>query len=176
MLFSATPSYYAFALLIAVLMAILIGVAQWARRQPKQTDEDQARGEYLKEIQAWEAKIEQFRHLLGDDIKSAEGKAEFVKALYGDEVPMYLWYGIPSEVQAGDGPKICEMFWGENGPHFGDFERHGDGLRIRNPKVFLPEIVLGERKFFLYQVGYTHFGDMEPGLIPFLRLYEKVAA
>ncbi len=109
-------------------------------------------------------KVRDSLHLLtGSGWKDPQGKKEFVEAVYEGRLPEYLWYEVAS-VRATEEEirNICKLFWGDEGPGWGDIERH-HALRIRNPKHFATEITFGGQKCPLRQVGYLNMGMSEGG-------------
>lgn len=135
-----------------------------------------------KEQQEQKAKIEEAKKLLkGKNWRDPAGKKEFVQALYGDVVPEYLWYEIGDLRPSNEELKFLKhFFWGERGPSFGDIELHRSMnrgirvlLRIRKPKKFIEEIVVGGKPCPLHQIGHSDifgFGQGGPTCI-FSALY-----
>ena len=127
---------------------------------------------------AWRDKIADARCLLsgGNSWRDPVGKAAFVRQVFGEGVPSYLWYEVTEDLSPEDVKAICLMFWGGQ-PQFGDFEMHRS-LRIRNAKHFLSEIVLDDgRRFPLRQVGHADifFEEGDPDVIVFSHFFEEMA-
>ena len=112
-------------------------------------------------------------HLVGESWRDSDGKTEFVRELFGDKVPQYLWYEF-NGLTAEETLEVRELLWPERKEwhlgHFGDLEGH-QKLRIRNAEVFLPELKLKTGKVLpLEQIGYADWwdlvGDDKGGIFP----------
>ena len=99
------------------------------------------------------------RHLVGaKDWRDPHGKNEFVRELFGDKVPGYLWYEF-NGLTADETAEVLKIFWPPGRPSFGDLEGHRN-LRIRNAKVFVPEIQLNVGKTLaLDQIGHVQYWE-----------------
>lgn len=97
------------------------------------------------------------RHLVGKDWRDPAGKEEFVKELFGDEVPDYLWYEF-KHLNEEEVQQVCDFFW-DGRPSFGDLEPHRN-LRIRNAKRFTAMLL---DKYPLDQIGYDNFWETPEG-------------
>jgi len=134
----------------------------------------------------WEERVEKNRHLLtGETWRDPDGKAYFVSALYGNNVPDYLWYSIGTNIRLvsnedGGGVQLVRtielLFFPNKIPDFGDIEFHysnysevGLLLRVRNARNFAIEIEYYGSIFPLYQVGLSEMFD-QLGCVNFLQL------
>jgi hypothetical protein len=128
---------------------------EWTKKCKEETDRQLV--ELDKHEAEWQQKIKDNSHLLtGKDWRDKSGKAAFVSAMYGDDIPGYLWYAIPS----GDSlstKELQEMFWPQRYPGFGSMEMHQFGLRIRDAEIFLPEIIIGDKCYPLFQTGHRDY-------------------
>jgi len=172
----------AISMMLFVVYIILSTILNDDVKKQKQSEDKTSQSPTDKKRREWQAKIARFKHLLtGSSWREPEGKKDFVGALFDDEVPDYLWYALNNKkISPRDFSKICDIFWGEECPRFGDFEFHqslnrqvGTGLRIRNPKNFSAEITIDGHKCPLYQIGYSMFGRIEEGCVSFFNLYDK---
>lgn len=133
--------------------------------------------------QELQRRVDDAKHLLvGKSWRDATGKKEFVEALYGCDVPQYLWYEIgdmsPSKEEW---EPIFDLFWFGCSPGFGYFKLHeamhngvGTLVQIRNPHKFADEIIVAGRVCPLYQIGYgSPFGGSLPVCL-FPELYGQV--
>lgn len=133
----------------------------------------------------WQQKIAGVRHLLtGATWRDLDGKSDFVKTLFGDGMPDYLWYAVGElQMREEEMACICSHFWPEKGPAFGDIELHksqneglGALLRIRSPKEFSANIIVGGHVCPLYQIGAADFfGELDEGGVNFRNLFEQQA-
>lgn len=157
-------------------------LAEWAREREEFSAKLKA------EKEAWERKIAHARRLLtGDSWRDPVGKEEFVHEVYDGKIPGYLWYALGEKrLTREDCKEIAKFFWGESVSGFGDLEFHGSyysaqgvtrALRIRDPKRFAAELVVGDAKYPLYQTGvnqpfFETYGDKDAAIL-FLGLYEE---
>ena len=138
--------------------------------------------QYRKEKEEWQERIYSLSHLLkGSSWQDSVGKEEFLRELYGDDLPQYLWYAVNGRrASQKELRRIYETFWGKKEPSFGDFEELvsynsevGTVLRIRNPENFAAEITVGGKTAPLYQAGHSMFGEDEKRCVSFLSLYNE---
>ncbi len=159
-------------------------------RKPNPLDQEMAeiRAQHKAQQETWRQKVASARRLLtGPDWRHPGGKQEFVTEVYGGKVPTYLWYAIgnrrPSEEESRT---IAEFFWGkEFPPNYTDWELHrsqnrgvGTAMRIRHPRQFAAEIIVGGMPCPLYLAGYADmfgYAEGEPAAL-FLNLYEEPPA
>jgi len=98
----------------------------------------------------WNRKVQSAkRHLVGKDWRDSTGKEEFVKELFGEEIPQYLWYEF-ERLDEEEAQQVMDFFWDGN-PSFGDLEPHKK-LRVRNGKRFTVNLL---DKCPLEQIGYS---------------------
>ena len=167
--------FFAVILAALILGAIVLGVGHlldnWKDRQSKRRWEEYD-AKVLEQCRPWLDKLESLKHLLtGEDWTSPDGKKEFVRQIFGDRVPMYLWYVMSEKLSDIEVRYIVTLFWPTSEPTFGDVELHGKKLRIRNAEKFLSEVELFDNtKLPLCQVGYSQFGGPEEGCVNFMTL------
>lgn len=134
------------------------------------------------ELKEWKKKIADALHFLkGSSWRDSSGKEQFVKTLYEEKIPDYLWYAIGFNRATGEEfLEICRFFWNRDDAEFGNFEVHvschkeiGKALRIRDAKRFAAEITFGGKKCPLYQIGHSMFGDETVGCVSFINFHGK---
>jgi hypothetical protein len=128
--------------------------ARWRR----ESEADSER--WRKEKREWNRKVQLAKcHLVGaKDWRDSYGKEEFVKELYGDTVPQYLWYAF-SRLNEGETSEVVKIFWANSYPNFGDLEGHSM-LRVRNAKAFHAEVKLCSGKVLvLEQIGHAQWWE-----------------
>lgn len=98
-------------------------------------------------------------------------------------MPEYLWYALGEKQSVPREEDLLELFWGDRGPNFGDFELHrsehpeiGTILRIRNPQQFSAEVTIAGVRYPLCQTGYRDpWGGVDPQpMVNFVRLYDEL--
>jgi len=116
------------------------------------------------------------RYLVGKDWMDLEGLPEFMRELYGQNLPDCLWYAFMDEknepLTEDEYAQICQMFWQTVRAGFGDMEVHGRVLRIRSPRVIMDGIYLpGRPALRLCQIGYaTYPGVVQSGCVDLIAL------
>lgn len=149
--------------LFVITFFLLIIAIRWTIRQETQDEYSEAekRRQILSEKKRqWNQKVDKAKeNLVGANWRDPIGKTEFVRDLFGDEVPQYLWYEL-DDLTAEEVAEIYEIFWPSSGRSFGDFEAHSM-LRIRRAEVFQAEIKLSTGKSLpLEQIGHAQFWEL----------------
>ncbi len=151
--------FYFLVFLFILFWALLgVGIYFFKKKTEKRMNEkrDRITEEWIAKRKEWNEKVNiAKKHLNGDNWRDPDGKENFVRELFGERVPQYLWYEIPEGVKLTQQEinEIVSQFW-DKIPSFGDLEMHRT-LRVRNADHFTP-MLLG--KFPLVQVGYINLG------------------
>ncbi len=153
-------SLFYFLVLLFILFWTLLGVGIYffKKKMEKRTNErrDRMTEEWIAKRKEWNEKVNiAKRHLKGDNWRDPNGKEEFVRELFGEKVPQYLWYEIPGGIKLSSQEinRIISQLW-EEFPNFGDLEMHRT-LRVRNADYFIPMLL---DEFPLVQIGYINLG------------------
>lgn len=124
----------------------------------RQAEADRAR--WAEEECDWNRRVREVavKFLSGvEDWHDPKGKEEFVRELWGDKIPQYLWYEFDG-LSAEETAEVFKIFWPTGRPSFGDLEGHRN-LRIRNAEVFIVDVYLSTGTVLvLDQVGYAGYG------------------
>lgn len=134
--------------------------------------------------QAHQQKINGAHHLLtGVSWRDSAGKEDFVRDVYGDEPPRYIWYALgDNQLSEEENEALAQLFYLNSDPRWGDLELHrsinkelGTVLRVRNPQRVVAEITVGGQACPLYQTGHRdHWARTGPEpIVLFLNLFEE---
>ena len=139
-----------------VFWAILSSILKRRERARKMAKESiKWREQSIAKKKEWNQKVNSAKkRLKGASWEDPAGKEEFVKELFGDKIPRYLWYEVNRKLTQEDSKKISEFFW-DGDMSFGDLEMHRT-LRVRNARRFTAMLL---DEFPLVQIGYMEFWD-----------------